>query len=562
MLFALYPGFVSQSISYVYSNYFLILAILFSSWRWMILAVRDPDRRKLHWVLALMGSFISTFTLEFFLGLELLRPVIIFIVTEEEQGPSRSDRIRRTLRSWMPFGVMFIVYLGWRTLVVGFKAYKPVLLDQLFTEPLSELFSLIGIIVVDWFEAVVLAWVRVFNLPQPSHFGSLSTLLFWVLVLISIGIAGLYLWVKNTQSEPKVPHSFDRWRRQAIILSLLCLGLAGWPHWIAGLSMDIGFPLDRFTLGFMFASCLLIVVLIESLRRYWIASSALMLLIIGLAVGWQFQTTNQYRRAWDAQARFMWQLAWRVPGLEPGTVILANEIPLDYMTDNSLTGAINWMYAPEGEGQTMPYMLYDISKRLGLGLPGLSPNLEIEQRFRTLTFFGTTSQAIVLVYNPTGCLRVLDPQLDDSSPSVPPILMSAIHLSQLSLITIDPERPVVPPEPLVALKPEGDWCYYFETADLARQTGDWARIVELGDIAFSLDQNPDHAEERIPFIEAYAHMGQWDRALELTFESYEHNPSVRLTLCHAWDRLQSMVAATHASNQAIATAQAELGCDV
>jgi hypothetical protein len=90
---------------------------------------------------------------------------------------------------------------------------------------------------------------------------------------------------------------------------------------------------------------------------------------------------------------------------------------------------------------------------------------------------------------------------------------------------------------------------------------DWTSIVELGDQAFELNQNPDHAEERIPFIEGYAHMGNWERALELTRLSLEHNPAVAQTLCHAWDRIQATVEENSTSREAISAAQAELGCD-
>jgi hypothetical protein len=300
--------------------------------------------------------------------------------------------------------------------------------------------------------------------------------------------------------------------------------------------------------------------LIEAVVRKKWAKSALLVMILALAMGSQFQTTNRYRRAWEEQARFMWQLSWRVPDLAPGTVILINDNPIDYMTDNSLTGAINWMYAPRSGGETMPYMVYEVEKRLGLGLTGLSPGLDIEQRYRTLTFFGSTSQALVVLYNPTGCLRVLDSDFDDSSPSIPVMVKRALPLSRLDLIMVETDEPVLPPAPLRPLEPEQDWCYYFETADLARQQGDWARVTELGDLAFALDQNPDHAEERIPFIEGYAHTGDWDRAVELTRQSLRHNPAVRGTLCHAWMRIEAEIEPTMVDQGVIERMLAEMSC--
>jgi hypothetical protein len=560
LLFAVYPGFVSQPIPFVYSHYFLILAITFASWRWMMLSVRQGPHTGLQRFLGLLGSVISTFTLEFFLGLELLRVFLIYMVLDENKARSRREKLKASLRQWAPYGVIFIVYLVWRVFVVQFKAYQPVLLDQLASVPVAGLTSLVKTILVDWYQAVIAAWLQVFHLPSPDQFGVFSTLSYWLLVFFIIGLMGLYLWARREPNKITLPPSSSSWLSQALILSIASLVLGGWPFWITGLPLEIYFPFDRFTLGYMFAASLLLVVLIEAIgRRKW-AKTAVLVLILALGVGSHFQNANRYRRAWEQQARFMWQLSWRVPDLEPGTVLLINDDALDYMTDNSLTGAINWMYAPRSGGDNMAYMVYEVEKRLGLGLAGLSPGLEIEQRYRTLTFHGTTSQALVVLHNPTGCLRVLDRALDDSSPSVPVMLKRALPLSRLDLIIPDPDEPALPPAPLRPLEPARDWCYYFESADLARQQGNWARVVELGDLAFELDQNPDHAEERIPFIEGYAHLGDWETAVELTRQSMLHNPAVQGTLCHAWIRIRAGVEATPDSQAILSSMLAELNC--
>jgi hypothetical protein len=38
-------------------------------------------------------------------------------------------------------------------------------------------------------------------------------------------------------------------------------------------------------------------------------------------------------------------------------------------------------------------------------------------------------------------------------------------------------------------EPEHGWCYFFESAELARSNGDWERVVGLGDKAFALDDH-------------------------------------------------------------------------
>jgi hypothetical protein len=74
-------------------------------------------------------------------------------------------------------------------------------------------------------------------------------------------------------------------------------------------------------------------------------------------------------------------------------------------------------------------------------------------------------------------------------------------------------------------EPEHGWCYYFEQADLARQLGDWSRVVKLGDIAFHLNDYPNDPIERFVFIEGYAHAGDWNQVRDLSLTSFKVSPS-------------------------------------
>ncbi len=78
------------------------------------------------------------------------------------------------------------------------------------------------------------------------------------------------------------------------------------------------------------------------------------------------------------------------------------------------------------------------------------------------------------------------------------------------------ENPIDPSAIHLGAGPERGWCYYYEKADLARQTQDWQSVRELGDKAIfrqgfitSLDT------ELMPFILAYALGGEWQKATEL-----------------------------------------------
>ena len=104
-------------------------------------------------------------------------------------------------------------------------------------------------------------------------------------------------------------------------------------------------------------------------------------------------------------------------------------------------------------------------------------------------------------------------------------------------------------------EPTHDWCYYFERADLAAQSGDWASVSALGDQALALKDHPNDPLERFVFIEGYAHQGSWQKALDLSNSSYKVSKVyMGPLLCRLW----SQVAGTTGESGDAAAAFAEV----
>jgi hypothetical protein len=82
------------------------------------------------------------------------------------------------------------------------------------------------------------------------------------------------------------------------------------------------------------------------------------------------------------------------------------------------------------------------------------------------------------------------------------------------------------------------WCFYYQKADLARQMGDWAVVVSYWQDASETTYRPENGFEYIPFIEAYAHLGDWEQALALTQQARKTTQGMHLILCPTWQRLE------------------------
>ena len=168
---------------------------------------------------------------------------------------------------------------------------------------------------------------------------------------------------------------------------------------------------------------------------------------------------------------------------------------------------------------------------------------------------------VAFYYAPPGCLRLLDPQIDPYNHLIPDesLLRDAAHLSTTTPVL---DQPVARMPEIYSPEPAHNWCYYFERADLARQTGDWAQVSDLGDKAFKLDDYPNDPLERFVFVEGYAHAFKWQKALDYSNASYKVSKSyVGPLLCRLWERIERETPASTEKDVAVREAKTLFVCN-
>lgn len=548
LLFLVYPGLGQNFISLMYSHFYIVLNCFLFSLYLSVLALRQPDRRLPLTVAALAFSVVNLLTMEYFYFLEFLRIVLFWIVLEAEW----KQKLRRVILLFIPYFAVMVGVTVWR--LVFFEnqnaSYSYVTLDLLRENPLLGIETLFRAIGMAFRETVVHAWTFPFEATGVEQLGLRVTILASLLVLASAIFIAIYLLFFSRSERDRAPV----W--QIFLLGLAAWLLAGGSFWLVGIEPQLHFSADRFTLPFMLGSSLLLVALLSLLYSRPRLQYSLLALLIAFSIGKQFETNIAYIRDWDVHRDLFWQLSWRIPSLEPNTAIISNDLPVTYFSDNSLSGPLNWIYSREGE---MDHILYFISVRLNRGLPDLIPDLPIEQNYLAKTFHGNTSQVVVIDYSPPGCVRVLDPQIDFANRLLAPLLREAAALSNTSLI--HQENAVTPPASLFHPEPAHGWCYYFEKAELARQFGNWEKVTALGDAAFQLGEHPDPIE-RFVFIEGYAHVGDWERAIELSQESYRVSKNyVGPMLCWLWQRIEFETPNSAEKNERVAEVRNKFSCN-
>lgn len=551
LFFVIYPGFLGHPQAIIYNHHFSAMALYLFSLIGMIKALgalnqRDSKREMFAWhFMALIALLVSQFTIEYFLGWEVARLILAWMVVKKGVQ-SKAEAIRKTLLHLAPYGLVSLGFIAWRALIFKFPTYQPVeiLGGQLTFQ------QMFGAILSQIADAVVISWRYALPHFNREKFSQAFWLIYLGLSALTTLVIYSLLHIQNQEksSNPQASAKIrDPFGIQALKLAVFSILFAGIPFWITGLSLRIDNRFySRFTLAFIPWIALLIAALfyfVSKIRVRWIKKfvAGMMALLIGGSVGWHFWNANVYRNDWIEVQRYFQQLATRMPAIEPGTALVINDMDsLSLYQDDSLSAILNWTYAPENTSGEMPYLMQYLSVRLGREIPALQPGLPIEQSIRSQHFSGSTDRMIVVFYQPTGCLRVLDDQDPYRLPiGFPEELREALHLSNLSLIQEDEQSQTVLPLHLFDIEEEDTWCTYFEGADLAAQQKDWLKVTEMGDKAFGKSMWANELTEIYVFIEGYLRAGRTEKALEVS-EALSETSAGRMDhdICNLWRQVE------------------------
>jgi hypothetical protein len=395
----------------------------------------------------------------------------------------------------------------------------------------------------DLVESTLAAWGQPLQLggifdPSPAQGFQLLA------VILLVAVAAWLYFTRLRNAEP-ASASRGSWALQAIIVGGLAALAAGWPIWVTGLPLKMGWPLDRYTIMLAPSVCLALAGLVD-----WLAGGAgrralLLALALGLAAGFHFGVSAAYRDQWNLARSLFWQLTWRAPGIQPGTALLEDGLGLTFYEDDSLSAMLNWLYttSPGEATGRMAYVVLHIPER-AIQLGTLSPGKAFVKDLRAAAFSGNTSQVVVFKFNPPGCLQVLDPRYDLQRGDLTEFLQRALLLSRPELLLAGPAQPVSPPEGLFGAEPRRKWCYYFERASLARQNEDWQQIVDLSRQSINAGYRPDDPAEYLPFVEGYLRLGRWPDAYQLTMQAFNAigGAGLRPSLCALWAQDANLLA--------------------
>jgi len=562
-LFAVHPAFSQQSISVVYSLQFVDYAIFLISFGAMVSAVRSSSqspnlksgRAWLWLVIALLTQTTHLFIVEYFVGLELIRPVALYLLQNEK---NYWQRFRKTFISWLPFLIILITYAVWRSGFFGggFDTYEYKTITAFWhVDPNGALKEVIEYGLKDILVLLVNTWhgtlsPSIIDISQPYNFFSL--------VIAVLSTAGVYFSVKNLEasaidgggkSSSQELSQFQelsdrRFLIQAGVLGLFSSIVSFIPSWFVRRHIvEPGNFGDRFALAGLFGASILLVVFTQFFSARRGRGILFAAMFVGLAIGAQIRFANDYRWDWERQLRTYWQVFWRAPALKEGTTLVGFDAISTTTVNYVGAFAFNDIYKPEQKfvlsqvgTNTMPvwYVNYPktfISANLDKFLAGEWVNVD---EFDNISVSVSRNNSLGVDYGEGRCVKILTPD-DQVNYNLSDEFRVVAGFSNPDLVIPDGFK--VPVKYIFGSEPRASWCYFYQKAELARQGNAWSEIIALKVEANKAGFEPLNAYELFPFIEAYAMRAEWATAQKLSFQSFKALPKSLDGICRIWRRV-------------------------
>jgi hypothetical protein len=519
VLFVVYPGFLQQADAITYITHQIVLVfILFSLWM-TVLAVHSTKTslRILFYLLALGSTIYYLLVLEYVIGLEGLRLALMaYLIFRSTKNIRTQRKLKAVVLAYAPFALMIILFLVWRmfifqservTVDVGsvFGAY--------LSDPLYQMLMMMVQTLQDFLEVAFSAWVVPFyNLSGEVRLKQ-QVVSLALGVLAAVLMAGFF-WLGRNDPPTGEAAENQNWARHAIWLGAVGLLFAILPVVFSGRNVLYGSILnvafDRYTLHAAPAAILLV----GGILFYAFNSRLRILpfiLLVGLSVTTQLNAGSIFANAWETTRQLWWQMSWRAPQIQPGTILLVG-----FATDTAVLEEYQVSYPAN-------LIYYPNSTNTPIGAaPLIEVNAEkvimgiTEQRERRKVPITTDYDYSLVAYFPssTACLHIVDGTLPVLSTGTDPLVQMIAAYSKIDQIDGESENHILPSE-IFGVEPTHAWCYYFQKASLASQRGEWEQVVALDQEASSLDLKPVDPSEWLPFLVGYVNVSDYDNAYRI-----------------------------------------------
>ena len=560
ILFAVCPIFTQQPVAVAYSQHWICYLLYAVSIYFMLKAHEKANRYFVFTALAVLSSLLNMITMEYFLGLELLRPVILWLYfLEREPRSSKPDLYRRTAKSAWFYFALLILYTIWRLFfldIAGKNSHRLVVVSQFVENPVRALIDFSQLVMQD-FLYLMSSWLAAVN---PANIDLRRP--FSVAALMVAFLSGAIFWIilnryRNADEDEK-EESFPA---RLIGVGVLAVLLGMLPVWLIGRQASVGMLGSRFTFAAMLGVSATIVGILEWLSSRTRAKLTVVAVLVTFAVHTNLLNAKSYQESWEKQRQFYWQLYWRAPDLQPHTALISEGEIFPFVGLYSTSMGIALLYPPADDPQDLPYWFFSYWEHLHKIPTDLVEGIALQDRLRNYSFSGQSRDSLIVEYDPGSnrCLQIFTAQ-DKGIKEIPEFFEGILSISNLDRIKpVPPGGKWVPPEDIFDPEPGHSWCYYYEKAELAGQYRDWDEVIRLMEEAERNGFTPLEAREYLPLLNARLMLNDFEEAQDLTIRIDRLSNNIGDSLCNTWLR-QSETQNSSELNAAFEHLKGKLGC--
>lgn len=517
LLFLVYPGFLSMPNAIDFQSHLVGILLAFVSLGLSIYGYYQPAGWR--WVLCWLGAILTGWAylsqMEYYIGFEAVRLLLFGLLVYREK-PGWKAAFGKVIRKWLPYSLIPIGYLFWRMFLFNNERATTdvgLQLGTLIASPLTTLYEWSVSFVQSILNVTLLAW----GVPLSQIGFSLDTTnairgILISLVVMAVALLAFRLLKYNDAPDNK---TMDFHWKQEMLLVGLAWAVLGLIAVIMG-NRSVAFPVySRYGLVSAAGAILAVVAGISYLSNQKIQMALFGFLFFSAALT-HYGNGYQYAQNAKSMRQFWWQVAWRVPQFQEGSTLIANYPNSGIREDSFVWGPANHIY--------YPYRVKPNAVRAGVFAILLDHDAVLKilnregQVFRKHIIVDTyrNYRNFVILSQPSGasCLHVIDGTRPEYSRSESDAIMIIGDHSEIEHVNLDEEFKT-PPQFLFGSEPAHNWCYYYEKADYERQRGDWDAVLSVGDQAFSRGLFPADLIEWMPFLQAYANTGNWEKLQEL-----------------------------------------------
>ena len=514
LLYLVYPGFLSQPNGIDYLCHMAGLAAGFGSVGLTISAMqaRSTGSRMCFWLSSALLGWFYLGQIEWYVGLEVLRFGSIFILAMRGQAEKR-EQWRRFAGWAFAFLLAPAPFLIWRLFMFesgrgATDAEARFRIGEIAAAPVAFIGQRLALLADDLFDVLVRAWIK----PLVR----LGTSMPAAEVLIGLGVVAATLAFVLTHLRWRMPETQGQTvgadgfgLAEALVLGAL-LAVGGLvPVVLVGRSVEFG-DYSRYTLIAAAGAALVLAAALSAIAKPQLRSLALSLLV-GLAVATQYANAVAHVREFDTVRRFWFQVAWRIPQLDAGTTLLAH-YPVETEEDYFVWGPANLLYYPAGmhPDYVQPGIYAALLSEETVEKVLAREPQEFSNR-RGVRTYPNFRNVLVLTQPATdSCVQVVEGTQVELSSSEGKYVTAVAVASETEHVRVDDGFRLPPAIPF-GPEPAHDWCYTYEKAAFYRQLSDWTSIALLGDQALAGGLVAADPVEWLPFVQAYANLGEVDR---------------------------------------------------